>query len=336
MKTTSKPKVYVHRLGSWYKLYMSEENETLLASFATVVSGGDRETSFSREELLDGLKGASAILSLNGNGLANELTNEILQQAGGIELICIAHHWGQFSDTEKTTGIRVIEGSNANTVAVAEWTIAAALMGVRRISCFDRQMKEGSLWAEPRRMVGMLCESTIGLIGLGRIGRYVARYFRQMGCRVLAYDKYFSEAEALELGVEMVPLETVLKSANVISLHLPVTPETEGLLGAEHFASIQEGAVFINSARAALYDEPALVRELKKNRFTAFLDVYSEEPLPLSHPFRKMDNVVINPHIAGDNRDMFLRCGREAILTLKDYFEGRGANDKRFLLPEGR
>ncbi|MFA7370174.1 MAG: hydroxyacid dehydrogenase, partial [Kiritimatiellales bacterium] len=326
MKKTSKPKVYVHRLGSWYKLYMSEENEQLLASFAEVVSGGDREAPFSPEEILAGLKGSSAILSLNGCGLANEITNEVLQQVGGIQLICIAHHWGQFSDTEEKTGIRVIEGSNANTIAVAEWTVAAALMGVRKISFFDREMKNGSLWVEPRRTVGLLCESTVGLIGLGRIGRYAARYFKQMGCKVLAFDKYYTRAQAEELGVELASLETVLKSADVLSLHLPVTPETTGLLGAEHFASIKDGAVFINSARAALYDEAALIKELDKKRFSAFLDVYSEEPLSLTHPFRKIDNVTINPHIAGDNRDMFRRCGRDAILTLKDYFEGRGAN----------
>src|SRR5207244_1344354 len=124
-----------------------------------------------------------------------------------IKVICIAHPWGQFAGLEKLTGITIVEGSNANTVAVAEWTIAAALMGIRKIPVFDRALKSGSPWAEPRREVGLLCESTIGLVGLGRIGRYVGRYFNLLGARVIAYDKYCSTDDAKKLGIDLLALD---------------------------------------------------------------------------------------------------------------------------------
>jgi phosphoglycerate dehydrogenase-like enzyme len=173
----------------------------------------------------------------------------------------------------------------------------------------------------------------VGLVGLGRIGWYVAHYFREMGAEVVAYDKYCTEEKAAEIGVRLVSLDELLKTADVVSLHLPVTDETRGMLGAKEFALIKDGAVFVNSARAALYDEEALVAELKKGRFTAYLDVFSREPLAMNHPFRSMGNVIITPHIAGSNATMFQMCGREAVETLRDYFAGKGLRDLQYAYP---
>ncbi len=328
----NKPRVYVHRLAEWYALYMDQENEAALASFAEVVSEGDRSTPLTESELIERMRGCEAILSLNGVG-SDEITPHVLKTVGTIRLIVAAHWWGQFVDTAAPAGIQLTEGSNANTRAVAEWTLTAALMGIRRMHNFDQALHAGSVWGEPRRNVGLLCESTVGLVGLGRIGRYVVRYFQSLGAKVIAYDKYLPPAQATELGIEMVSLEQLLRTADVISLHLPVTPETTGLLGADQFAMIRDGAIFINSARAALCDEHALVQELRKKRFQAFLDVFAVEPLAADHPFRTMDNVVITPHIAGDNGAMFRRCGREAIQTLRDYFDGKGVRNLQHQFP---
>lgn len=345
----SKPKVYVHRVGSFYPIYMDGANGRLLESFAEVVSDGPREEPLKEAEVIKRMKGCRAILSINGWGAA-DVTLGALKAVGTVEVICISHWWNQFIEVVKETDIKVVEGSNANTVAVAEWTLAAALMGIRRLHVFDRMLKSGSRWgepmyvfdkgvekgpqwAQPRYQVGMICESVVGLIGLGRIGWYAAHYFRQMGAEVIAYDKYYTEERAAEIGVRLVPLEELLKTADVVSLHLPVTDETKGMLGAEEFALIKDGAVFINSARAALYDEEALTAELKKKRFTAYLDVFGREPLAMDHPFRRMDNVIITPHIAGSNGAMFLRCGREAVETLRDYFAGKGLRDLQYAYP---
>jgi len=316
-------------MATWYGFYMNKDNEDLLASFAEVVSDGPVETSISTDELVKRMTGCSAILSLGGGG-SHEITGDVLKAVGTVKVICIAHWCEQLAGAAKEAGITVTEGSNANTVAVAEWTVTAALMGVRRLHIFNEALKNKSPWGEPRRSVGLLCESIVGLVGLGRIGSYCAHYFRMLGAKVIAYDKYWTEEQADALGVTLMPLDDVLKTADILSLHLPVTNETKGMLGAREFALIKDGAVFINSARAALYDEKALITELQKARFSAFLDVFAEEPVPLDHPFRLMDHVMINPHIAGDNRAMFLRCGREAIETLRDYFAGRGLRNLQY------
>lgn len=318
----SKPKIYVHRMGDWYKTYMNDENEALLKSFAEVVSDGERKSSMSSSELIDRISGCEAILSLGGGG-SHEITNHVLNAVGTVKLICIAHWCEQFKYVTKESGIKVIEGSNANTVAVAEWTLATALMGVRKLLGFNKSLKSRLLWEEPGCEVGMLSGSTVGLVGLGRIGLYCSKYFRTMGAKVFAYDKYWTKEQADKHGVVLVSLDDLLKNSDVVSLHLPVTLETKGMLRAREFALIKDDAIFINSARAALYDEKALIDELQKVRFTAFLDVFEEEPLPLDHPFRSMENVFITPHIAGKNSTMFLKCGYEAIETLKSYKDFR-------------
>lgn len=327
----SKPRVYVHRLGEWYHLYMNEENEALLRSFAEVVSEGDRTQPLCADELASRMRGARAILSLNGTGCA-EITADVLRRAGSIELICISHWWEQLYEAAAEAGIPFIEGSNANTVAVAEWVLCCALMGVRRVNYFNDLMKAGSEWCEPRRVAGMMAEKTVGIVAYGRIGRYVAHYMKMMGARVLVCDAQLAPQEAREAGVELCSLEDVFAKPDVISLHLPVLPSTRGLIGSSHFRKIRDGAVFINSARAAVYDEAALAEELQTGRFCAYLDVFSQEPLPPAHPFRRMGNVFLTPHIAGDNIEMFRRCGREAILTLRDYFEGREVTDRKYAL----
>jgi len=321
-------------MGSWYKPYMNEANENLLRSFADVVSDGDRDTPMTSTELVERMRGCSAILSLGGGG-SHEITGDVLKSVGTVKLISIAHWCEQLTVAAKEAGVTVTEGSNANTVAVAEWTLAAALMGVRRLHVFDKALKNQSPWGEPRRGIGMLCGSTVGIAGLGRIGWYCANYFKSLGAEVIAYDKYWTKERADKLGITLVSLDELMKTADVISLHLPVTPETKGVIGAREFALIKDGAVFINSARAALYDEKALIAELQKKRFTAFLDVFEKEPIPLDHPFRSMEQVVITPHIAGDNSAMFLRCGHEAIVTLKDYFAGKGVRNMQYSHPAG-
>jgi len=323
-----RPKIYIHRVGASYRRYMNEENEAALASFAEVVSDGPTDQVRSVDDLVSRIRGCSAILSLAG-GWSDEITGDVLKAAGTVKLVCIAHWGDQFVQAAKDADITITEGSNANTVAVAEWTITAALMGIRRLHVFDKALKSGSPWGEPRREVAMLCDSTVGIVGLGRIGIYCAQYLKALGAKVIAYDPYWTQERASKLDVTLVSLDELMKTADVISLHLPVTPETKGMLGAKEFSLIRDGAVLINSARAALYDEDALIAELQKNRFTAFLDVFSKEPLPLDHPFRSMENVMLTPHIAGDNRTMFLRCAREAIQTLKDYFAGNGLRNFR-------
>ncbi len=321
---TTRPHIYIQRVGEWYPLYMDPENEAGLRAFATVASRGDRREPLSAEDLIRDLQGVDGILSLNGLG-APEITTEVLRATGTVKVSVIAHWWhGGHTPARamwQAAGVEVVDASDATTEAVVEWVVGAVLMGVRRLVEYDRALKTGSLWAEPRRRdAGLLAESVVGLVGVGRVGRVVARRLQPFGSTLIGYDAYLSEEEARALGVRLAGLEDLLRTADVVSLHLPVTDETRGMLGARELGWIKDGATLINSARAALLDEEALVAELRKGRFRAFLDVFHEEPLPLEHPFRSLDNCFITPHIAGDTKGMFLRCGRLAIARLREYF----------------
>jgi phosphoglycerate dehydrogenase-like enzyme len=320
-----KPHIYVHRAGEWYGLYMNAENEARLRAFADVSSGGTRETPYSPDELIRELRGVDGILSLNGIG-ATEITTDVLNAVGTVRAIAISHWWhgGHVPARAmwEAAGVTVIDASDATTEAVVEWVLGTAIMGVRRLVDFDRQLKSGSLWAEPgRREAGLLGESVVGLIGVGRVGRVAAARFRAFGATLIAYDPFLSDDDARALGIRRVSLDELLATADVISLHMAVADATRGMLGAREFARIKDGAVFINAARSALLDTPALVAELRKNRFHAFLDVYDTEPLPLDDPLRTLPNAFLTPHIAGDTVGMFHRCARIAIERLRDYFE---------------
>jgi phosphoglycerate dehydrogenase-like enzyme len=323
----AKPHIYIHRAGEWYGLYMNGANEARLREFATVTSAGTRAEPLPAEELIAEMRGADGILSLNGIG-ATEITTEVLNAVGTVRVAAIAHWWhGGHVPAQamwRAAGVTVIDASDATTEAVVEWVIAAALMGVRRLVEFDHLLKSGSLWAEPgRRNAGLLGESVVGLVGVGRVGRVAAARFRAFGATLIAYDPFLSDEDARALGIRRVALDDLLTTADVISLHMAVTDATRGMLGAREFGLIKEGAVFINSARSAILDSEALVTALRTNRFHAFLDVYDTEPLPLDDPLRSLPNAFITPHIAGDTNGMFVRCGRIAIERLREYFAGR-------------
>jgi phosphoglycerate dehydrogenase-like enzyme len=319
-----KPHVYIHRAGDWYGLYMDAENEARLRAFADVTTGGTRDEPYAPDELIRELRGVDGILSLNGIG-ATEITTDVLNAVGSVRAIAISHWWhgGHVPARAmwEAAGVTVIDASDATTEAVVEWVLGAALIGVRRLVEFDRRLKSGDLWAEPgRRDAGLLGESVVGLIGAGRVGRVAAERFRAFGATLIAHDPFLSDDDARALGIRRVALDELLATADVISLHMAVSDTTRGMLGAREFARIKDGAVFINSARSALLDTPALVAELRRNRFQAFLDVYDTEPLPLDDPLRALPSAFLTPHIAGDTVGMFHRCARIAIERLRDYF----------------
>ena len=327
-----KPKVYIHRAEEWYSRYLCEADIEKLSQYADVVNEKDRKVPLSEEELIERLDGVEIILSLNGLGVQDFTPNVIRAMAKSVRYVYIAHWWNihnSFVPMCKDAGITVVEGSNMNTVAVAEWTLGAILFGRRRINTFNERLKSGNEWGAPRLCADMVYGSTIGLVGLGRIGRYVAQVVQLLGAKVIAYDMISADAMQA-FGIEKVSLEKLFETSDVISLHLPVTQQTTGIIGADLFERIKDDVLFINSARAALCDENAMISALKKNRFTAFLDVFQTEPLPLSSPLRKMDNVIITPHIAGDNRAMFKAAGSDTIDSIIQYLADGKVINKQY------
>jgi len=318
-----RPRIYIHRtFGCPYTDYMPPENEALLSSFADVVNDGPAPEAISPEQMQERLRGVDGILSLNGSG-APEVTKEALLQAGTVRVAVISHYWHGLHDDAcaawREAGVELIDESDPCNEAVAEWTIGAAIAGLRRFEQYDREMKAGAEWPSWRR-AGQLNGSIVGLVSLGRVGRIVARYLQAFDVRVLAYDPNLDAAGAAELGVEATDLETLLSTCDVVSVHTPVLPQTRGMLGARELSLIKDGAVLVNSARAAIFDGAAFRAELSKERFTAYLDVFEPEPPPADDVIRKLPNVVMTPHVAGATPLMYVRCGRKAIQRLREWF----------------
>jgi phosphoglycerate dehydrogenase-like enzyme len=299
---------------------MDKANEQLLASFADVRNNGDGREKLDHAGMVKWLSGADGMLLLNGAHV-REITPQAVAEAGTVRAASVSHWWEQINPLVpewRKLGVKVIDASDACSQSVAEWTVGAAIAGLRKFDVFDRQMKHGVKWPPWRGVAKQLNGSTFGLVALGRVGKYVLRYLKPYDVRVLVCDPGLTPQQAVELGVELVDLHTLLKNSDVISLHAPKAPQTKGMIGASELGLIRDGALLINCARAWLLDNAAFRREMATGRFRAYLDVFEPEPPPEDDILRTLDNAVLTPHIAGTTDAMFLRCGRMAIEALRD------------------
>jgi len=195
-------------------------------------------------------------------------------------------------------GLLVTHANDSLAEAVAEFTLGAIVMARRNAFVAAARMRAG----RERLPVAAQHEvrgSTIGIIGASAIGRRVMKLLGPLDVTLLLYDPYCTPEIAAEHGATLVGLHELLRSSQIVSLHAPVTPETVGMLGAAEFAAMQDGALFINTARGRLIDHDALLAELQSGRISALLDVTDpNEPLPHDSPFFALENCTILPHIA--------------------------------------
>lgn len=223
-------------------------------------------------------------------------------------------------------GIPLANNGGANAVEVAEHTLLLVLALYRRLCRMDRDTREGRWRALPPALTThTLAGKTVGIVGLGNIGRRVARLFRALEARLLYYDVRRPEPRVeAELGVAYRPLPDLLAEADVVTLHVPLTPETRGLIGEAELARMRPSAVLINTSRGPVVDEAALVRALQEGRLAgAGLDVFAQEPPPPDHPLLRLENVVLTPHIGGVTRDTWPRRARFAWENLRRVWEGQ-------------
>jgi phosphoglycerate dehydrogenase-like enzyme len=161
---------------------------------------------------------------------------------------------------------------------------------------------------------------TLGLIGLGRIGARMAAYGRALGMRVLAWSQNLADETAAAAGAARVAKEELLGSADVVSLHLVLSERTRGVLGAAELARMKPGAILVNTARAALVDEAALIGAVQSGRIIAALDVFHREPLPANHPLARAPNTVLTPHygygVIEVYREYYQHCVENALAFL--------------------
>lgn len=206
-------------------------------------------------------------------------------------------------------GITVATCNEAIADNVAEFVFAELALGLRRVWELSARARKPVLPAAFRPKA--LFDCTIGVVGASAVGRRVLKLLLPVDCKILLYDPFVDEVDARTLGTERVnDLVELCRRSDAVTLHTPYLPSTRHLLQAKHFAAMGPETVFINTARGACIDEAALVAELAKGRLFAFIDVTDPEPAAADSPLRSLPNVVLTPHIAGNQS---FRLGRQAV-----------------------
>jgi D-3-phosphoglycerate dehydrogenase len=276
--------------------------------------GADRE-----DELIRRIGDAEVVVNIRAHA---RFTERVLQQASRLRLISI---WGTGVDNVdleacRRRGVAVTNTPGVNADAVAEHALALMLAVQRRIPALDRDVRAGQ-W--PRGLLVEAHGKTLGLIGLGEIGRRVAGFGRALGMRVLAWTFRRDDARAVAAGAQPVALDALLRESDVVSLHLRLADETRGFLSAERLASMKPTAVLINTARGGLVDKAALVAALRDGRLSgAGLDVFHEEPVAAGDPLLALDNVVLTPHNAGMTRAVIEAGLHRAVENIERFLAG--------------
>jgi phosphoglycerate dehydrogenase-like enzyme len=251
-------------------------------------------------DLAAAVAGADALV-----GFIGPLPDQVWAAASRLRLIQLLSAGYDRIEIERARALRLPIATNggANAVAVAEHAVMLMLAVYRRLTQLDQAVRRG-VWGEPTRGAVRYHElggKRIGLLGMGRIGREVAQRLRGFNVTLLYHDlRRLAPADEDRLGATFLSLDDLLAQADILSLHLPLLPETRGIVNQRTLARLQPGAILINTARGELVDEAALATALQTGQLGgAGLDVLGQEPPPANHPLLALDSVVVTPHTAG-------------------------------------
>jgi D-3-phosphoglycerate dehydrogenase len=259
-----------------------------------------------RAELLPAIADVDAILVRS----ATKVDAEALAAAKRLKVVARAGVGLDNVDVKAATqaGVMVVNAPTSNIVSAAELAIALMLAAARNISPAHAALRNG-VWARSKYSGIELFEKTLGIVGLGRIGILVAQRLQAFGMDVIAYDPYVQPGRAAQLGIRMVDLDTLMAEADFLTVHLPKTPETIGLIGEDALAKAKPSLVVVNAARGGIVDEDALYNALKEGRIAgAGLDVFAKEPCTDS-PLFEFDNVVAVPHLGASTEEAQEKAG---------------------------
>lgn len=214
--------------------------------------------------------------------------------------------------------ITVVNAPDANSQAVAELTLGLLLSLLRKIPQADLSMKKG-LWLKKELKGSELSGKTVGIVGYGHVGRRIEKLSEAFGASVLFFSRRRRNC----------PLQKLFKSADIITIHLPLTPETKGFVNAKLLSLMKPAAFLINTSRGDVVEEKALQKALVEKKISgAALDVYGEEPLPVNSPLRKLENVILTPHIGASTKEALQRATKVVIEDVIRVLKGRKAENR--------
>lgn len=217
--------------------------------------------------------------------------------------------------------IAVARTAGANTVGVAEMAIMLMLSAQRQLKKNMRFVSEGN-WV--KEVSHEITGSTVGIVGFGAIGQYVAKLLSGFDCNIIAYDPYPNLKAAEERNVKLVSLEELFKTADTITVHVPYMKETHNIINLELIKTMKPSAVIVNTSRGNIINEADLYEALAQNIIAgAGLDVFGVEPLPLDSPLLKLDNIILTPHTSSQTEESLWRIYEMAIDITADFFEGK-------------
>ncbi len=259
-----------------------------------------------RAELLAAIVEADALLVRS----ATKVDAEALGAAKRLKVVARAGVGLDNVDVRTATmsGVMVVNAPTSNIVSAAELAVALMLAAARHVSPAHAALRKGE-WMRSRYTGIELYEKTVGIVGLGRIGVLVAQRLSAFGMKVIAYDPYVQAGRAAQMGVRLVDLDTLLEESDFMSVHLPKTTETAGLIGVEQLVRVKPSLVLVNAARGGIVDEVALYAALKEGRVAAAgLDVFTTEPC-VDSPLFELDNVVATPHLGASTDEAQEKAG---------------------------
>jgi len=279
--------------------------------------GADQETELARR-----LDGARVAINIRAHA---RFSDAVLAASPALELISV---WGTGTDnidleSAARRGITVCSTAGVNANAVAEHTVALMLAVARSIPKLDREMRAGA-W--PRELLTQLLGKTLGVFGTGTIGLRVIALAKALGMTVLAWSARGDNARGAAAGAHAAPKEQILRESDVITLHLRLTPETRGFLGARELSLLKRSAILINTGRGALVERQALLDALAQDRIRAGLDVFHDEPVKAGDPILTLPNVVLSPHNAGQTPEVIRDGLLLAVENVEHFLRGHPTN----------
>lgn len=225
-------------------------------------------------------------------------------------------------------GIRIANANKMLACSTAEFTLGLMLEASWELPAYEGRLKEYGWSDNDHETVRGLAGQHVGLIGLGEISRRVIDLLKPMGSEICIASSHCSKEEAELLGVKLLPLESLLSGCSIISIHTTLNESTRGILGRNELSLIPDGALLINTARAGIIKEDALMEELGSGRIRAALDVFHEEPLPEKHPLPGMTNVICTPHIGGFSIWYKSRLGLCVVKDMQRWLKGESLENE--------
>jgi len=266
----------------------------------------------SSDDLLAAVRGAHGLITAGVNLKITDAIMDAMPDCRGIVTATVGFDHIDLPAAARR-GIPVAHVPDFCTREVADQTMALLLACVRKLVLLDRAMRAG-IWDRAMFFpMEPLYGKTLGIVGLGRIGRQVARRARAFDLRLLATDPYVDQATAAAHDAELVRLGRLLRESDIVSVHTPLTSETRHLLSADEFGVMKPTAIVLNTARGPVIDEVALIQALRGGRIGgAGLDVFEREPVAVDNPLLAMDNVVVSPHAGGYSEESTRTVRRSA------------------------